>query len=162
MQAVFDRSYRRLVGQVIGLTRSRAEAEDVVQEAFVQAVARREFATMDKPEAWLLTVALNQARRRWRRGRHFLGLLPKLTEHPQRHDSAVDRVALLTALRALPAPQREAIALHHLADLPVAEVAELLGVPEGTVKARLSRGRAALLPLLEETYEDSPQEARHA
>jgi RNA polymerase sigma-70 factor (ECF subfamily) len=40
--------------------------------------------------------------------------------------------------------------LHHLADLPVAEVACTLGVPEGTVKARLARGRAALAVLLTE------------
>ena len=55
----------------------------------------------------------------------------------------------MAALRRLPAAQREAIALHHLADLPVAEVALTLGVPEGTVKARLARGRAALAVLLE-------------
>ena len=56
----------------------------------------------------------------------------------------------MAALRQLPAAQREAIALHHLADLPVAEVALTLGVPEGTVKARLARGRAALAALLTE------------
>ena len=55
--------------------------------------------------------------------------------------------------------QREAIALHHLADLPVAEVASLLGVAEGTIKARLARGRAALAPLL---TDDALEEARHA
>ena len=60
----------------------------------------------------------------------------------------------MAALRRLPAAQREAIALHHLADLPVAEVAQTLGVPEGTVKARLSRGRAALAELLEPSKED--------
>ena len=56
----------------------------------------------------------------------------------------------MDALRRLPEAQREAIALHHLADLPVHEVAATLGVPTGTVKARLSRGRAALATLLTE------------
>ena len=56
----------------------------------------------------------------------------------------------MDALRRLPDAQREAIALHHLADLPVHEVAATLGVPTGTVKARLSRGRAALATLLTE------------
>ena len=42
------------------------------------------------------------------------------------------------------------LALHYLADLPVLEVAELLGVPEGTVKSRLMRGREALAALLSE------------
>ena len=62
-----------------------------------------------------------------------------------------DHVALVAALRTLPADQRRALVLHHLADLPVAQVAEETGVPVGTVKARLSRGRAALaLHLTEE------------
>ena len=55
---------------------------------------------------------------------------------------------LLQALRKLPAGQREVIALHHLADLTVEQVADTLGLPTGTVKARLSRGRAALSTLL--------------
>ena len=57
---------------------------------------------------------------------------------------------MIEALRRLPEAQREAVALHHLADLPVAEIAELLGVPEGTVKSRLMRGREALAALLSE------------
>jgi RNA polymerase sigma factor (sigma-70 family) len=55
---------------------------------------------------------------------------------------------LVDALRALPDHQRETLALHYLADLSVADVAETLGVPAGTVKARLSRGRAALATAL--------------
>jgi RNA polymerase sigma-70 factor (ECF subfamily) len=51
-------------------------------------------------------------------------------------------------LRNLPAAQREVIALHHLADLTVEQVADTLALPTGTVKARLSRGRAALSTLL--------------
>jgi RNA polymerase sigma-70 factor (ECF subfamily) len=64
---------------------------------------------------------------------------------------AVDesRVALVEALRRLPEQQRQALVLHHLCDLPVRSVALEIGVPEGTVKARLSRGRAALAVLLD-------------
>ena len=57
---------------------------------------------------------------------------------------------MIAALRQLPDSQREVLALHYLADLPVLEVAELLGVPEGTVKSRLMRGREALAALLSE------------
>ncbi|MFC6342058.1 RNA polymerase sigma factor, partial [Nocardioides hankookensis] len=45
-------------------------------------------------------------------------------------------------------PQRQAVVLHHIADLSVLDVAREAGVPEGTIKARLSRGRAALAALL--------------
>ena len=51
-------------------------------------------------------------------------------------------------LREIPEAQRRAIVLHHLGGLSVAEVAHEVGAPEGTVKARLSRGRAALASLL--------------
>ena len=151
VRELYDASYRRLLGQLVGVTGSLAEAEDVVQEAFVRALDRAgSVRRTDNPEAWLRTVAVNLARSRWRRVRRFAGLAPRLVDEPEQRESATDRVALLTALRRLPAAQREAIALHHLADVPVHEVAATLGVPVGTVKARLSRGRAALATLLSE------------
>ena len=58
------------------------------------------------------------------------------------------RVALARALQQLPADQRRAIVLYHLGDLSVAAVAAEMGVPVGTIKARLSRGRATLATLL--------------
>ena len=73
--------------------------------------------------------------------------MPRLAEAPP--DSDVEgNLVLLQALRKLPAGQREVIALHHLADLTVEQVADTLGLPPGTVKARLSRGRASLAALL--------------
>ena len=57
---------------------------------------------------------------------------------------------MIEALRRLPEAQREVVALHYLADLPVVEIADLLGVAEGTVKSRLMRGREALAALLSE------------
>ena len=61
-----------------------------------------------------------------------------------------DRVAFIDALRKVPAEQRRALVLYHLADLPVAQIAAETGVSAGTVKARLARGRAALAPYLSE------------
>lgn len=145
-------SYRRLVLQLYPLTGDLGEAQDVVQEAFVRLIASpRRAATLDNPEAWLRTVAINLARSRWRRSKVLQRLLRRLEAEPAEVPGATpDHVALMAALRRLPAGQREAIALHHLADLPVAEVAEILQVSEGTVKSRLSRGRTALAGLLGE------------
>jgi RNA polymerase sigma-70 factor, ECF subfamily len=53
-------------------------------------------------------------------------------------------VDLIRALRALPLGQRQAIVLHHLVGRSVEEISRQLGVPSGTVKARLARGRTAL------------------
>ena len=150
IQQLYAASYRRLLGQLIGVTGSVAEAEDVVQEAFVRGLDHpRQLLGADNPEAWLRTVAVNLARSRWRRAQRVIGLAPRLVEKPSDGDTE-DNVVLLQALRRLPAGQREVIALHYLADLTVEQVAHTLGVPTGTVKARLSRGRAALSALLVE------------
>lgn len=155
LREVYAAAYARLVGQLVGVTGDPAEAEDVVMEAFARAAARlRDFNEVDNPEAWLRTVAVNLARSRWRRMLRRTHLLPRLVESEAYADLPEDHIALMAALRRLPPAQREAIALHHLADLPVAEVALTLGVPEGTVKARLARGRAALAVLLSPTTEE--------
>jgi RNA polymerase sigma-70 factor (ECF subfamily) len=57
-------------------------------------------------------------------------------------------VALMAALARLPEAQRRVLVLHHVCDLSVQHVAAEVGVPEGTVKVRLLRGRAALRGLL--------------
>lgn len=148
IQELYEASYRRLLAQLIGVTGSVAEAEDVVQEAFVRGLDHpRKLLDAQNPEAWLRTVAVNLARSRWRRAQRLVGLAPRLVAEPRDGDTDA-HVVLLEALRSLPAGQREVIALHHLADLTVEQVASTLGLPSGTVKARLSRGRAALSSLL--------------
>jgi RNA polymerase sigma-70 factor (ECF subfamily) len=157
VRAVFEASYRRLVGQLYGVCGDLTEAEEVVAEAFARAVQhRRTFAQLDNPEAWLRTVAVNESRTRWRRRAAVRDLVE--VRHPALDD---DRLALMAALRKLPAAQREAIALHYLADLPIHEVAAATRSAVGTVKARLSRGRAALAVLLADNNSDSSEEARH-
>lgn len=144
LRDVFDASYRRLVVQLYGVTGSFDEAEDVVQEAFVRAAAAgRRFLRVDNPEAWLRTTAINVHRSRWRKlrnGQRARDLMPT----PRHPEALEDHLEIINALRALPEPQRQVIALHYLADLPVVQIAEELGVPAGTVKSRLSRGREAL------------------
>jgi len=148
IQELYAASYRRLLGQLIGVTGSVAEAEDAVQEAFVRGLDHpTRLLGADNPEAWLRTVAVNLARSRWRRAQRLVGLAPRLVEEPRDGDTDGNLV-LLQALRKLPVGQREVIALHHLADLTVQQVADTLGVSTGTVKSRLSRGRAALSSLL--------------
>jgi RNA polymerase sigma-70 factor (ECF subfamily) len=105
----------------------------------------------DNPEARLYRVAVNIVRSRWRRAmtgrRRRTDLAPPPDAGADDHDA---RLALLAALKRLPFAQREALALHYFADLPVEEIALRVGSPTGTVKARLSRGRDALAKLLDE------------
>jgi RNA polymerase sigma-70 factor (ECF subfamily) len=147
----YHASYRRLVGQMFALSGDLAGAEDVVQEAFVRALDHvRVFRRADNPEAWLSRVAINIQRSRWRRMKRYAGLQPRLVERGMPPDVRAETLDLLEVLGGLPAGQREAVVLHHLADLPVEEVAAVLGVPAGTVKSRLSRARVALARALDD------------
>lgn len=151
VREVYVACYPRLVAQLCGVCGDLAEAEDVVQEAFAKAVIHtRAFAAADNPEAWLRRVAVNVARSRWRRARKAVDLYRRVGQPANAPPPDDHTLLVVAALGRLPRAQREVLALHHLADLPVREVAATLGVPEGTVKARLSRGRAALRQLLAE------------
>ncbi|WP_405055875.1 SigE family RNA polymerase sigma factor [Kribbella sp. NBC_01505] len=151
LREVYDGCYRRLVGQLYGLCGNLTEAEDAVQEAFVRAIEKpHRFAQVDNPEAWLRMVAVNIARSRFRRTSTFHRIISRTGPPPDSVPGlSPDHVALVEALRRLPWDQREAITLHHIVDLPVREIAAQLGIPEGTVKARLARGRARLAPLMQ-------------
>lgn len=150
----YEAYYRRLVTQIAGLVGDLAEAEDAVHEAFARVLAApRSFLHADDAERWLRVAALNVARTRYRRRWLFDRLVR--SGRIEATPSAVpgisgDRVAVFAALRRLARPTREAVVLHHLGDLSVAEVAATLDVPVGTVKARLVRGRAALARFLSE------------
>ena len=95
----------------------------------------------DDPEAWVRRVAHNLAVSRWRRARK---LVLSASVPVARTESPGQRIPILAALQALPGPERRAIVLHHVAGLPVTEVAIELRAPEGTVKSWLSRGRTRL------------------
>lgn len=153
LREVYEGSYRRLVGGIYGMCGDLATAEEIVQEAFVRAIAaRRDFRSVDNPEAWLRRVAINVYNSWWRRTRRGFELAAaSASSDPPASPSAdvvADHVALVGAMMRLPEAQREALALFYLLDLTVAEVAATLGVPDGTVKARLARGRQALGEML--------------
>jgi len=145
-------SFHRLVHQVHAMIGDRDEAQECVQEAFVRAWShRRQLEQAQAPEAWVRTTAHRLAVSRWRRtvrGRRAADRA--LQPVSAGRGPTEDHVLVIEALRQLPEAQRRALVLHHLCDLPVHAVAAETGAPEGTVKARLSRGRAALAAVLTE------------
>ena len=154
--AFYAGSFARLVGQIYAMCGNAAEAQDCVQEAFVRAWDKRRSLNADQaPEGWVRTVAYRLAVSRWRKARRALAPPDRTQRVSAPPEPDVTRVALARALQQLPAEQRRAIVLYHLCDLPVAEVAAEVGVPPGTIKARLSRGRAALATLLADLEEVS-------
>lgn len=147
----YTATFPRLVGQLYAMTGDQAEAQDAVQEAFVRAWARH--GKLDKdgsPESWIRVTAWRIAMSRWRRTRDSSRLLQLAARPESIAGPAPDRLDFLDALRKVPAEQRRALVLHHLGDLTIEQVAAETGVPTGTVKARLARGRAALAPHLQD------------
>ena len=161
--AFYAVSFPRVVGQIFAMCGNLAEAHDCVQEAFIRAWDRRRaLDTEQSPEAWVRTVAYRLAVSRWRRSRRTFQPADRSQQPDPPREPALDRIALARALRQLPLEQRRVIVLHHLCDLPVADVAREIGAPVGTVKARLSRGRATLATLLaDDTSTPSSEETSH-
>jgi len=147
-------SYARLVGTVGAVCGDRHEAEEAVQEAFVRLLGSwPKVSRYDDPEAWVRRVALRQVSNRRRKALNGLkaglrhGLPPEV---PEPTPAAVDAER---ALARLPQQQRAVIVLHRLG-LDGDAIADVLGVPVGTVKSRLARARAALAPMLREDLRD--------
>lgn len=126
-------------------------AQELVQEAFCRALPRwSALVQYDDPLAWIRKVAFNLAVSRWRRARTAMSFVRRQREEHVAEPSP-DRVAIIAALRRVPPKYRRVVVMHHLADLPIAEIAQAEGVPEGTVRVWLHRGRAALGAQLKET-----------
>jgi RNA polymerase sigma-70 factor (ECF subfamily) len=149
--AFYTASVRRLVGQLHAMTGSRAEAEDCVQEAYARAWQRWDKVSgYGDPEAWVRTVAYRVSVSAWRKSANMRAAHRKHGVPDDSRGLSPDYVAIVAALRKVSAAQRQAIVLHHLVGLSVEEIARETGAATGTVKARLSRGRQALAPLLDE------------
>jgi RNA polymerase sigma-70 factor (ECF subfamily) len=156
-----DRIYERHVADVDHwvrrLTGPREDVEDLVHEVFLIAVRRRgSFRGEASVKTWLFRIAHNVVRgrrrrervRRWLFARHVenlpaerVAIVTPLEEIEQREQSA----RLYAALDRIPDDYRAALILYEIEGLSGEQVAELLGVPLGTIWVRLHRGRARLL-----------------
>jgi RNA polymerase sigma-70 factor, ECF subfamily len=151
-RALYEREFPRVYRAVYLLAGDRQLAEDASQEAFARALSRwRRLASHPAPAAWVTTTALNVARRQLRRR-------PTVPLGEQVVDGGEDRIAMIEAIRELPPRQQEAVALHYLLDLTVADTAAAMGIDEGTVKTHLSRAREALAHALDDPATDQTEE----
>lgn len=146
-EELYQRSHDRLARQLFALTGDWQGSFDLTQEAFVRTWERWDrVANYEDPEAYVRRVAFNLAKSNWRRLRRIVRVTPPdVAQEAPDNDS---RYALVAALRSIPATQREAIVRHYLADEPIDQVAREMGVPLGTVKSWLSRGRSRLAECL--------------
>jgi RNA polymerase sigma-70 factor (ECF subfamily) len=137
--ALYRRTWPRLIGVLVSIGGSRADAEEVAQDAYVKLLARWDsIRRYDDPEAWVRAVAVRTLISRLRRQQVAHRALSRLTGRPGTvrgpDGDALDVAAALARITP---------------DLPVEQIAEELQVAPGTVKSRLARARHALGPLLE-------------
>jgi RNA polymerase sigma-70 factor (ECF subfamily) len=141
------------------LTRNGADAEDLVQEAYLRAFRSwHQFQPGTSLKAWLLTILRNLARNRYRDRQRALRVVAEGADHDQAARVVAGREAspeqvllsramaprLQTALESLPKSLRDAIWLRDVEELSYAEIAQRLRIPLGTVMSRISRGRRLL------------------
>jgi len=119
-----------------------AQADDLVQEALVRAFTRpMRVPRPSAAEAYVRVIMVNlfiDGVRRHARWSRVVPLLRPVGVTPDPADQVSDRDAMLTALRSLSPRQRACVVLRYYEDLPVAKIAAVLGVAEGTVKRYLS------------------------
>jgi RNA polymerase sigma-70 factor (ECF subfamily) len=146
-----------MFGTALMMTGDRALAEDLTQDALVQAWrGMRTFRRGSPLRPWLIRILVNRTVSQ--RRRRVLGMVPMLWAERNRSDApGPDAVVELeeshaevrAALRQLPPEQRELLALRYYTGLSVPEISTTTGVAEGTVKSRLSRAHARLRALLQ-------------
>jgi RNA polymerase sigma factor (sigma-70 family) len=145
------------------ITGSRADAEDVVQEASLRAFRAIRNADTN-PRSWMLTIVRNTAFTWLRKNRPAAQVAVEDFEELQQAQSAVaavdaetpetaliakaDSAQLEAAIAGLPAMFREALVLRDIQGLSYREIADVTGVPIGTVMSRLARGRGRVIQLL--------------
>jgi RNA polymerase sigma-70 factor (ECF subfamily) len=151
-EIIMRRYNQRLYRVTRSIVRDDAEAEDVVQEAYVRAYTHlAQYAGKAKFSTWLTRIAVNEGLRRLRkRGRaddieRMASTMPLAAEGPEKHvsDREVGQI-METAIECLPSAYRSVVMLRDVEDLSTAETADCLGIPLATVKTRLHRGHALL------------------
>jgi DNA-directed RNA polymerase specialized sigma24 family protein len=145
--------YRANVDRVYRALAVTLRRDDLAQEAVDEAMARAfaKWSTvrlLDNPAGWVFRVGLNWATSFWRKV-HRERPPADESAHPV-HDPPDAGGAAHSALAVLPIPQRAVVTCRVLLDMTTAETAVALGLNEGTVKSRLSRGLAAMRSALEE------------
>lgn len=153
-EAVFPHM-SELYGTAVRLTRSRPEADDLLQEAMLRAWSFWDrFETGTNARAWMHRILMNTFINRYRRKKRERELLSEvdreLGDRPFAEHAAFEAQAdgvgdeVQSALRSLPEEFRQVVLLVDFGDMSYREVADTIGCPIGTVMSRLHRGRRVL------------------
>jgi RNA polymerase sigma-70 factor (ECF subfamily) len=164
-----DRYSERLSHYLYRFNKDRRRVEDLLQETFLRVYRNRHsYRPVAKFSTWLYTIAGNLARSEYRKrkrrqtysiqsqsrdGEEYEMPLPDETYLPDRDaEAAIQDRHIQEALKQIPEEFREVVVLRDVQNLAYDEIAEITGLPMGTVKSRINRGRTKLQNLLDEVY----------
>ncbi len=148
---VFDAHGNSILRLAYSYLHNREDAEDILQETLIRYMSKSpEFQSATHEKAWLLRVAANLSKNRieYNRVRDADELNEELVA-----EGREDLSFVWQAVRNLPTAQREAIHLHYQEGYSAAEISQLLGEKESTVRSHLKRGRDKLRETLREAYD---------
>ncbi len=152
LTAVLYRRHRaEFVRLAYGLLGDRADAEEVVQDAFAALLSRwSSLRDVDSAPGYLRTAVVNGVRARWRRRRVRELASKTLRREPTLNETdVVEQSVVLAAVSQLPMRKRACVLLRYYADLSEVETAVVLGVSVGTVKSQTSKALSQLAALIE-------------
>lgn len=136
------------------LTGTRADAEDAVQDALSRALPRWErIRAVEDPDAYVRRMVVNAHTSWWRRFRRRESPVAEVRLDATSGPDVAEQDRVWRACLSLPTDQRVAVVLRYYEQREYAEIAELTGVREGTVRSRVSRGLVALRTELEDADE---------
>jgi RNA polymerase sigma-70 factor (ECF subfamily) len=161
-EKLVDRYKGRLINVIHRMLNNQNEAEDLVQETFLRVwTHRQDYDFSYCLSTWIYTIALNLAKNELRKHRKFRFFnLSEMTEKglelpdPRMGPSALGHM-LEQAIAVLPTKYKTAFLLRDVEQMSYEEVAQILGVPLGTVKSRVNRARAVLKEELKPKLEQS-------
>jgi len=154
--AVVDRHAQSLFRLARGMVALREDAEDIVQETFVEAIkCIGSFDGRSSLMTWLTRILFRRAGRVWKKNRRARSIIPleAASESPRQHDRLVSMPAtasvdhkldLAEVLPTLAPEHRQILLLREMQGMSYAEIASTLRVPQGTVESRLHRARRDL------------------
>ncbi len=164
-----ERYSERLMHYLYGFLGDMRRCEDLLQETFLRVYRNRHsYRRIAKFSTWLYTIAGNLARSEYRKRKRrrlysiqsvnrdneeYEMQLPDESFSPDRHaESTIQDKHIQQALNEIPPSFREVVVLRDVQQLAYDEIAEITGLPMGTVKSRINRGRTKLQALLKDVY----------
>jgi RNA polymerase sigma factor (sigma-70 family) len=156
---MFRRSFAGVARVAAMITGDREVGREIAQEAFTRLVVHWDrVSEHERPDAWVRRVAIRMAVREARRRRD----VPVESSAADDVGSVGARLEVRRAVLTLPAQQRAVVVLHFFEDLPLVDVARLIGCRPATARVHLHRARSRLAELLREVPEEVADAARTA